>query len=137
LVLLGGDFRQILPVIAHGNRESIVAAMIYRATFWNECSILHLLISVRLQQIDEPSETTHIIEEFARWILQVEDGKVQGIAILYDGEPNWIKIPEEFLIRNDDNGLHNLITSIFPDFAISMKIDHIFEKEGFLYQSMK
>ena len=66
---------------------------------------------MRLQQINEPNETTHIIEEFARWILQVGDGEVQGIAILDDTEPNWIKILEEFLIRNDDNGLHNLITS--------------------------
>ena len=57
-------------------------------------------------------ETTHIIEEFARWILQVGDGEVQGIAISDDGEPNWIRIPEEFLIRNDDNGVHNLIRSI-------------------------
>jgi len=33
LVLLGGDFRQILPVITHGSLESIVAATIHRATF--------------------------------------------------------------------------------------------------------
>ena len=56
------------------------------------------------------------VKEFARWILPVGDGQVQGIAISDDGEPNWIKIPEEFLIRNDENGLHNLITSIYPDF---------------------
>jgi len=67
LVLLKGDFRQILPVITHGSRESIVAAPIHRASFWNECSILHLRINMRLQRIDEPSETTHSIEEFARW----------------------------------------------------------------------
>ena len=41
---------------------------------------------------------------------------MQGIAISYDSEPNWIKIPEEFLIRNENNGLHNLIASIYPDF---------------------
>jgi len=65
----------------------------------------------------EPNETTHIIEEFARWILQVGDAQVQGIAISDNGEPNWINTPEEFLIRNDDNGVHNLITSIYPRFA--------------------
>jgi len=56
------------------------------------------------------------VEKFARWILQVGEGQVQGIAISDDGESYWIKIPEEFLIRNDENGLHNLITSIYPDF---------------------
>ena len=48
-VLLGGDFRQILPVITHGSRESIVAAMIHRAVFWDECCILHLRTNMRLQ----------------------------------------------------------------------------------------
>jgi len=116
LVHLGGDFRQILPVITHRSREAIVITTIHRAIFWNECSILHLRISMRLQRIDEPNETMPNVKEFARWILQVGDGQVQGIAISDDGEPNWIKILKEFLIRNEDNGLHNLITSIFSDF---------------------
>jgi len=71
---------------------------------------------MRLQRIDEPNGTMHILKEFARWILQVGDGQVQGIAISNDGEPNWIKIMEEFLIRNDEVGIHNLITSIYPNF---------------------
>jgi len=88
LVHLGGDFKQILPVIAHGSRESIVVAKIHRAIFWNECSIFHLRINMKLQQTDEPNMSMHIIEDFARWILQVGNDKVQGIAISDDGEPN-------------------------------------------------
>ena len=56
------------------------------------------------------------VKEFARWILEVGNGQVQGIAISDDGDPNWIKIPEEFLIRNENNGLRNLIASIYPGF---------------------
>ena len=41
---------------------------------------------------------------------------MQRIASSDDGELNWIKIQEEFLIWNDEDGLHNLITSIYPDF---------------------
>jgi len=57
-----------------------------------------------------------IVEEFSRWILQVGEGQVQEIPISDDGEPNWIKISEEVLIWNDEDCLHNLITSIYPDF---------------------
>ena len=71
---------------------------------------------MRLQRIDEPNEAVPNVEEFARWILEVGDGQVQGIAISDDGEPNWIKIPEELLIRNENNSLHNLIASIYPNF---------------------
>ena len=69
-----------------------------------------------LQRIDNPNEIMHIVGEFSRWILQVGDGKVQRITIADDGDPNWIKIHEEFIMQNDDNGLHNLITSIYPNF---------------------
>ena len=43
---------------------------------------------MKLQQTDEPNMSMHIIEDFARWILQVGIGEVQGIAISDDGEPN-------------------------------------------------
>ena len=39
-----------------------------------------------LQQIDESNETMRIVEEFARWILQVGEGQVQGISISDKGE---------------------------------------------------
>ena len=41
---------------------------------------------------------------------------MQEISIIDDGKPNWIKILEDFLIRNDENGLHKLIASIYPNF---------------------
>ena len=36
-VVLGGDFRQILPVIAKGRREQIVEASITKSSLWNNC----------------------------------------------------------------------------------------------------
>jgi len=48
LVVLGGDFRQILHVVAHGSRESINAATVHRASFWNDCRVMHLCINMRL-----------------------------------------------------------------------------------------
>ena len=78
---------------------------------------MHLRINMRLQRINESSQTMQIVEEFARWILQVGEGQVQGISISDDGEPNWIKIPTEYLIQNDEGGLHNLIASTYPDFG--------------------
>ena len=41
---------------------------------------------------------------------------MQGISISNEGEPNWIMIPGDFLIRDGKEGPHNLITSIYPDF---------------------
>jgi len=104
LVLLGGDFRQILLVITHGSRNSIFAATIHRATFWNECSILHLRINMRLQQIDEPNKTMHIVDEFA---LQVEGVEVQGIAISDNGEPIGLRYR-----KNSSYGMTTMVCTI-------------------------
>ncbi|XP_074353358.1 uncharacterized protein LOC141692425 [Apium graveolens] len=38
-VVLGGDFRQILPVITYGDRDDIVAACITRSRLWSICQV--------------------------------------------------------------------------------------------------
>ena len=46
---------------------------------------------------------------------------MQGISISDEREPNWIKIPKDFLIRDDEVGLQNLIASVYPDFNTKYK----------------
>lgn len=64
-VLLGGDFRQILPVIPQETRQEIVCAAINRSYLWLSCQKYLLLQNMRV----EPEE-----KKFAEWILQVGDG---------------------------------------------------------------
>lgn len=58
-VVLGGDFRQILPVITLGERSQIVSACITRSRLWHICKIFLLSQNMRLkcgkseQQIEE------------------------------------------------------------------------------------
>jgi len=59
---------------------------------------------MRLRTTDQSGETNERMEAFARWILQVGEGAVQAISISKDRESNWIKIPHEFLINNDEDG---------------------------------
>ena len=42
------------------------------------------------------------IRDFTEWIKMVGKGKVSGTSFENDCDANWIKIPEEFLIRNDE-----------------------------------
>lgn len=42
-VVLGGDFRQILPVITKGTRQEIVNATINSSYLWTHCQILKLI----------------------------------------------------------------------------------------------
>lgn len=48
-VLLGGDFRQILPVIPKASRASIVDSCISSSRLWRHCKIFQLTENMRLK----------------------------------------------------------------------------------------
>ncbi|XP_033138010.1 ATP-dependent DNA helicase PIF1-like [Brassica rapa] len=64
-VLLGGDFRQILPVIPQGTRAEIVSASISHSYLWESCHKFTLQKNMRLSE-DE--------KEFSNYVLRVGDG---------------------------------------------------------------
>ncbi|XP_073154173.1 uncharacterized protein [Henckelia pumila] len=59
-VVLGGDFRQILPVIPRCSRQDIVLATINSSYIWRHCTVLRLTKNMRLQNLgsDEEFEST-------------------------------------------------------------------------------
>ena len=54
-VVLGGDFRQILPVIPRGLREQIVAASLRRSLLWKDIHVLTLVSNMRLNNAETES----------------------------------------------------------------------------------
>ncbi|XP_018460165.2 uncharacterized protein LOC108831095 [Raphanus sativus] len=68
-VLLGGDFRQILPVIPCGNRADTVLASISHSYIWHSCHKFSLKTNMRLNQEEK---------EFSDWLLQVGEGRVES-----------------------------------------------------------
>nr|GEW36810.1 DNA helicase [Tanacetum cinerariifolium] len=85
-VMLGGDFRQTLPVKGENMR----------------------LNNKSLSEIDK-----HRTATFAQWLLDVGNGQ---IGIPDDSDPDktsWVDIPEEYCIPNDDNAIPNFINFIY------------------------
>lgn len=53
-VVMGGDFRQILPVIPKGTRATIVDACISSSVLWHHCKVFHLTKSIcAYQKMDQ------------------------------------------------------------------------------------
>ncbi|CAN1725636.1 hypothetical protein LINPERHAP1_LOCUS173 [Linum perenne] len=50
-VLLGGDFRQTLPVVPNGGREDSINASLPRSYLWNYCTLLQLSINMRTSDL--------------------------------------------------------------------------------------
>jgi len=48
VVVFGGDFRQVLPVIQKGKREQIVNVVLHRSSLWKYIKIFNLNINERV-----------------------------------------------------------------------------------------
>jgi ATP-dependent DNA helicase PIF1 len=109
-VVLGGDFRQILPVVPKGGREDIVSASLPRSHLWQHVTICRLHINMRIMATNSEEH-----REFAKWVLNVEDGNIPAIAKEEGVNPNWIKIPSHMRLPTEDCSLRGLIRTIYPD----------------------
>ncbi|KAH1232889.1 hypothetical protein GmHk_09G025454 [Glycine max] len=72
VIVFGGDFRQILPVIPRGSCSDIINATINSSYLWPSCEVLTFTKNMRLQgnaQSIDDQETT----KFAKWILDIGD----------------------------------------------------------------
>ena len=50
--------------------------------------------------------------------MNIGKRSLQGISLQSESEPNWIEIPSEFLIPNDNEGLSKLISKIYPVLSV-------------------
>ncbi|GJV77693.1 ATP-dependent DNA helicase PIF1 [Tanacetum coccineum] len=73
VVVFGGDFRQILPVIPKGSRHDIVNASLNSSYLWDHCRVLKLTVNMRLQ-VGSLNSDLDEIKEFGEWILKIGNG---------------------------------------------------------------
>ncbi|PNX74150.1 ATP-dependent DNA helicase PIF1, partial [Trifolium pratense] len=131
-VVLGGDFRQILPVVPKGNRADIVHATINSSYLWRSCRVLRLLINMRLQYSSIQVENESVIN-FAKWILDIGDGKIGDIM---DGE-SIVEIPHDILVHNITNPIGDIVDAIYPDFLKNMFVSNFFEDRAILCPTLE
>ncbi|XP_058776863.1 uncharacterized protein LOC131651212 [Vicia villosa] len=110
VVVFGGDFRHILPVVPRASRSDIVHASIFSSYVWDHCKVLTLTRNMRLRN-DRGNKNSNDIAEFSKWILDVGDGRIS--------EPNDgladIEIPHELLITDFEDPIQAIVESTYPD----------------------
>ena len=97
LIVFGGDFRQVLPVVPHAGPAEILEHCIKRSPLWQHVRLYPLTTNMRALQ-DE--------RNFAEWLLQVGNGSLRSTV---DDDENTIDIPEQSVCNGD------IIDEIFPD----------------------
>ncbi|XP_071711946.1 uncharacterized protein [Rutidosis leptorrhynchoides] len=115
-ILLGGDFRQILPVIPKGKRQEIVHACINRSDLWQHCHLHTLSRIMRVNEYTTDGQLDTRKHEFNKWVLDIGEGKVPTTSKEGDDEPTWIKIPDEFIVKSENPPIDTIVDVIFPNY---------------------
>ncbi|WOH13976.1 hypothetical protein DCAR_0933491 [Daucus carota subsp. sativus] len=115
-IVLGGDFRQILPVIPLAGRGEIVGASITRSKLWKLASVYKLHHNMRLNKGNNREEI-EALTHFAQWVLDIGDGKV-GRPTNNNKEygEDDIAVPKKFCNLDSDNSVDQMIHNTFPNF---------------------
>lgn len=111
VVVLGGDFRQVLPVINGECRAEIVLASLNSSYLWEHCRVLQLTKNMRLLSGSLAPEEAADLREFSQWILDIGDGKINEPN---DGEAE-IEIPKEFLILDSKEPIKAISKAVYGD----------------------
>ena len=107
--LLGGDFRQVLPIVPRQPRTVVIESCLKRSPLWPSFRVFKLTKNMRANA-DE--------QEFSRWLLDLGNGEIQceGCSI-----PESVEIPSECHVLFD-----GIIDAVFPDVsdprAVSKKV---------------
>ncbi len=105
VMLLGGDFRQVLPVVPHGSRGDQVNASIKSSDLWSHFQSIQLKQNMRTGAGES---------DFAEWLLKVGDGSIPL------DENQEMELPEH-MFSND------LIQATFGDHLHNGNVDAIAE----------
>ncbi|XP_076897498.1 uncharacterized protein LOC143550793 [Bidens hawaiensis] len=127
VIVFGGDFRQILPVVQKGTRQDIVNASLCSSYIWSECNVLRLTKNLRLTMGRSSSD----VEEtrlFANWLLDISEGNVGGPN---DGVAT-IDIPEDLLIKDSVDPISKLFDFVYPDILQNYENQHYFQDRAIL-----
>ncbi|KAL3618575.1 hypothetical protein CASFOL_037657 [Castilleja foliolosa] len=112
-VLLGGDFRQTLPVKVKCTRAEIIDSTLPRSYLWQHFRIFRLRNNMRLRSHREHLDSTDSVSEFASWLLSIGDGLLGQPDINDPQNIRHVQIPPQYLIDASENRLLSLIYFIY------------------------
>nr|XP_043611106.1 ATP-dependent DNA helicase PIF1-like [Erigeron canadensis] len=127
VIVFGGDFRQILPVVPGGSRSEIVNASLISSYIWQYSIVLKLTVIMRLQQGSNRTQQEEI-KEFADWIIKVGNGR---LCEPNDGEVD-IPIPENLFIKSEQDPVSDIIKCVYPDYIARLYEKNYFEDRAIL-----
>lgn len=125
VVVLGGDFRQTLPIVKKGSRAQIVEASHTRSRLWKHFgqNLFRLTDNMRVEHAaKEDGAHRETLQQFAEWLLALGDGRLE------QDEEGRVALPPEMCL-DEGADMQELIDWVFPDLATrSGDVEYIAER---------
>jgi hypothetical protein len=118
LVVLMHDFRQILPIVPHGNRADIVAAAVTSSELWNQFTPLLLQQNMRVQrflQTNPSPEKARRLQEYSDWLLNLGDSKLPSVV---PNIPGIIQVPDLMVCKSQ----RELVDKVCNNFILNYQV---------------
>ena len=127
-ILLGGDFRQILPVIPGGTKEQIINASLTSSTLWSKFIVLTLTENMRLFTNGLTFQEKVEINEFSKWILNVGNGEISNLPSLNESGDSFVTIPSNLLLETSCEAISAIVSAIYPNIC-DIQVDPFYFRE--------
>ncbi|XP_027941254.1 uncharacterized protein LOC114195057 [Vigna unguiculata] len=100
VIILGGDFRQVLPVVQKGTKAQMIFACIINSHLWSNTKILHLQQNMRSLQD----------HNFVEYLMRIKNG-IEPTQV-----DDMVKIPQQLAITwEGETSIQHLIHQTFPE----------------------
>ncbi|PAV78888.1 hypothetical protein WR25_13196 [Diploscapter pachys] len=93
IFIIGGDFRQILPIQKHAGRNELISLSVVNSELWELFQVFHLKKNERVLQDDRSNVTNRPVrEDFAKWLLKLGNGELPA-------DDEYISVPDSCITR--------------------------------------
>ncbi|XP_068309880.1 uncharacterized protein [Pyrus communis] len=120
-ILFGGDFRQILPVVPNGSVADIVEASLTSSYLWPYLTKFCLKQNMRLSKPSLDERKKQELTHFAKWILDIGNNIATNSLPSTNEESSWVQIPEQFLIRFDEDPIKAMVSAVYTNFKTNFR----------------
>lgn len=127
--VLGGDFRQCLPVIPNGSQAQVVSMCLNKIDCWEQFTILRLHTNMRVEFFRNRGdvEQARNLQEWTEYLLRVGNGEEPQYPMDHPLYPGWINAPSH--LASPFNTEVEFIRSIYEDYKDMATME---EKEEYL-----
>lgn len=118
IVVFGGDFRQVLPVLPQKTQREVVAAILVTSTFWPQLIKFRRTENIRAR--DDPT--------FSEFLLSLGNGELQTV------EDGLVRLPDQIVnpFENGEDPMTEITAVTFPELDLHNFSSDIFTTRAIL-----